>query len=191
MSGAFIPELIPPARTFYEKELGKLTRPSRGWARANCPFHESKSKTSFSVNLDSGGGFCCFGCGAKGGDPVDFVRLRYKLDFRGACRELGCWRESGLTQAEKQQLDRERQERERIRKAEQVKGAQDRTRRLAVRDELHTAEKLKSDISARLRTLPANSPEAETCWEILQLLTTEIAENDRLYRSLIAEGRRG
>jgi hypothetical protein len=73
--GHFQPELLPPPRAFYEKELGKLTRPSRGWVRGNCPFHESRSRASFSVNLDSGG-FYCFGCEAKGGDILDFVKLR-------------------------------------------------------------------------------------------------------------------
>src|SRR5436190_23283248 len=35
---------LPPARSFYEFELGKLTRPNRkGWAQTRCPFHESKS----------------------------------------------------------------------------------------------------------------------------------------------------
>jgi len=33
--------------------IGKLSRPSRGWSKANCPFHSSKSKTSFSVNLEA------------------------------------------------------------------------------------------------------------------------------------------
>jgi len=54
-------DLLPPARSFYERELGKLSRPSRGWVRGRCPFHDSRSGLSFSVNLDGGGGFYCFG----------------------------------------------------------------------------------------------------------------------------------
>ena len=62
---------LPPPRTFYERELGRLSRLSRGWARGNCPFHKSKSGLSFSVHLDSGG-FYCFGSGVKGGDLLAF-----------------------------------------------------------------------------------------------------------------------
>ena len=37
-------ELLPAPKPFYESELGPLARPDRkGWAKANCPFHHSKS----------------------------------------------------------------------------------------------------------------------------------------------------
>jgi hypothetical protein len=86
---------LPPARSFYEFELGKLTRPnSKDWALARCPFHPSKSGKSFSVNLQTGG-FHCFGCAAKGGDIISFLRLRDGLSFREACARLGCWDEDG------------------------------------------------------------------------------------------------
>jgi prepilin-type N-terminal cleavage/methylation domain-containing protein len=53
------PKTLPPARSFYECELGKLTRANgKGWAQGRCPLHESKSGKSFSVNLDSGGFHC-------------------------------------------------------------------------------------------------------------------------------------
>src|SRR5919201_886340 len=92
MKSQFRRELLPPASTFYSNEIGKLTRPSRGWARGNCPFHESKSKTSFSVNLDTGG-FHCFGCQAKGGDPVAFIIKRDHVTFKEAVQYLGAWDE--------------------------------------------------------------------------------------------------
>lgn len=84
--------LVPPPQTFYENELGELRRPSRDWAKPKdgCPFHPSKSKQSFAVNLVSGA-YHCFGCGASGGDIVDFVRLRDKCDFRTAAQTLGAW----------------------------------------------------------------------------------------------------
>jgi DNA primase len=81
---------LPPARSFYQAELGELRRPDRkGWARpkSGCPFHASESKKSFFVNVDRGG-FYCFGCDAKGGDVIEFVRLRYKLSFPDALRHL-------------------------------------------------------------------------------------------------------
>jgi CHC2-type zinc finger protein len=92
--GFFQKELLPPARAFYEHEIGKLSRPSRDWAKGRCPFHPSKSGQSFAVNVVTGG-FHCFGCDAKGGDVIAFERLRYRLDFKEACRRLGCWSEDG------------------------------------------------------------------------------------------------
>jgi hypothetical protein len=89
----FQKELLPPPSSFYEQELGRLTRPNRkGWAQTRCPFHESRSGKSLAVNLDSGG-FYCFGCEARGGDVVSFVRLRCGLSFKEACQQLGVWRE--------------------------------------------------------------------------------------------------
>jgi CHC2 zinc finger len=91
----FRKDRLPPARSFYEVELGKVGRPNRkGWAQARCPFHSSKSGLSFSVNLDSGG-FYCFSCDAKGGDVIAFIRLRDGVTFKEACARLGCWDEDG------------------------------------------------------------------------------------------------
>ena len=83
---SFDKSLLPDARQVYVTELGKLWREDRhGWCAANCPFHESKSKRSFAVNLRSGGFLCrAPHCGVKGGDVLDFVKLRYRLDFKGA-----------------------------------------------------------------------------------------------------------
>jgi CHC2-type zinc finger protein len=89
---AFRKEFLPPPDSFYRQELGKLSRPSRGWVKANCCFHQSKSHTSFSIHLDSGA-FYCHGCGAKGGDIVSFLRQRDGLGFKDACRQLGAWDE--------------------------------------------------------------------------------------------------
>jgi DNA primase len=95
-SGRFRRELLPPAKSFYEQALGELRRAARSWARpkTGCPFHESKSKSSFAVNLDSGG-FFCFSCGAKGGSVIDFLMLRDGLTFKEASILLGCWDEYG------------------------------------------------------------------------------------------------
>lgn len=129
---------LPPARIFYEKELGRLSRPSRGWARGSCPFHESKSHKSFSVNLDDGG-FYCFGCEAKGGDVVDFVRLRYRLDFKGACVELGAWHAEGLTNGDRQGS---------VRAQEIAQKDAQRRERIDARDHLHAVEGLYSEAIA-------------------------------------------
>jgi hypothetical protein len=92
-SAKFLREMLPPAFTFYETELGTLTSPRRGWRMGRCPFHPSKSGKSFSVHVD--GGFFCHGCQSKGGDLIAFVRLRDHCDFASACKTLGCWVEDG------------------------------------------------------------------------------------------------
>jgi len=86
-------ELLPVPKHFYEQQIGQLTRPNRkGWALGNCPFHDSRSRRSFGINLNSGA-FCCFGCRRKG-DLVSFVMQRESVDFKGACQFLGCWEET-------------------------------------------------------------------------------------------------
>ena len=92
---SFRKDRLPPAKSFYPLELGKLTRPnSKGYALGRCPFHDSKSGKSFSVNLNDGH-FRCFGCDVKGQDVIAFLRKREGYSFERACRVLGCWDESG------------------------------------------------------------------------------------------------
>jgi len=90
MTSHFDRSALPPARSFYERELGELRRPNRKrWARSKFggPFHSSESKKTFFVNVDNGG-FYCFGCDAKGGDVVAFVMLRQKLSFKDALKHF-------------------------------------------------------------------------------------------------------
>lgn len=92
IGGHFDRSLLPPAKTFYEAEgvIDSRRRPDgRGWIRGDCWFHKSKSHTSFAVHLD--GGFFCHGCGVKGGDLIDFVKLRDGVGFQAACKILGAW----------------------------------------------------------------------------------------------------
>ena len=176
---------LPSARTFYERELGQLSRPSRGWARGNCPFHESKSKLSFSVNL-ADGGFYCFGCEASGGDVVDFLRLRYHLNFEDACRAIGCWNEARVDrrQLRRQQRRRERELAERVAEAE----AQ-RRERISAREWLHALESLYDEGSDRLAQLHRGVPEefpgeAEYCWYIMAEETDRIRDAEACYLQL-------
>ena len=90
ISSRFRRDRLPPPGVFFGNEIGKLSRPSRGWAQGNCPFHESRSKKSFSINLDSGA-FFCHGCGVKGGDIIAFIQKRDGLAFKDACKKLGVW----------------------------------------------------------------------------------------------------
>src|SRR5438876_10708749 len=85
---------LPPARTFYESELGPLRPAGRDRATGNCPFHRSRSGRSFSVDLANGLWYC-HGCGF-GGDIVKFVMRRDGCSFKTAAQTLGCWSE-GVT----------------------------------------------------------------------------------------------
>ncbi|MBN2309197.1 MAG: hypothetical protein JXR94_09520 [Candidatus Hydrogenedentes bacterium] len=80
---------IPPAE-FYSMELPTMPapRPGQGWVNGGlCPFHPDRHVGNFRVNLESGA-FTCFACGAKGGDIIAFVELRYGLDFADALELL-------------------------------------------------------------------------------------------------------
>lgn len=63
----------------------ELRRSGKSW-RGSCPFHESKSGTSFTVSPDKGL-FHCFGCGASG-DTIDLLRRVRGVSFPEAVREL-------------------------------------------------------------------------------------------------------
>lgn len=185
---SFRRDLLPPARSFYEKELGKLSRPSRGWVRGRCPFHQSKSGLSFSMNLDSGG-FYCFGCDAKGGDVVDFVKLRDRVDFRRAAQLLGAWREEDVTEAERRDLQRQKLEREQRIDREALATERARRGRIDARDQLHQYESFYREASRRLTQLSQGVAEQfpgeqESCWEIMATSLPLIRRADAEYRRL-------
>jgi len=129
---------LPPARSFYEKELGRLSRASNGWARTACPFHQGSNKTAFSVNVDSGG-FYCFNCGVKGGDLVDYIQLRQKVDFKRAAQLLGAWRD--ISPVEKRALRQIRRKREELDSAVVSFEQEERDLRFQYRNEIHSLER--------------------------------------------------
>jgi hypothetical protein len=183
--------LLPNARDFYAGELEKLGRPSRGWAKALCCFHDERTP-SLSVNLGNGG-FHCFGCGASGGDLVDFIRLRYGCTFKAACQRLRCWRGDTSAHAAKE-IEKSRKETARIRDAAARLVAEEKRLRLEARESLHHLEKLQRVVSARLSELEKGafvpdrvnppSEEMDVCWSALSLLENEIREQECIYQLL-------
>ena len=81
--------LLPDPTSYYTEQLELKTKRSDGWASALCVFHDD-NMASLSVNLDHGG-FNCFACEAKGGDVVDFHKMRLRLSFVDAVKDLGAW----------------------------------------------------------------------------------------------------
>lgn len=57
-----------------------------------CPFHAGDNQGSLKV-YEGQGGFCCFGCGAKG-SVIDFVMQLHDCNFIAACETLN--RDFGL-----------------------------------------------------------------------------------------------
>jgi|ERR1017187_4698333 DNA primase len=159
---------LPPPQGFYQSELGKLTRPSRGWARTTCPFHQGSNKTAFAVNLETGG-FFCFNCGVKGGDVLDFVKLRDRVDFKRAAQQLGAWRDQEMSPAEKREMRHRELERARRRVEETARKQAEHDRRIRARDRLHAVDRLYADAIA------------EHDWELMPLLLPVVRESEELY----------
>jgi hypothetical protein len=135
---------LPPARSFYEREFGSaLGRVRRGWSQTKCCFHDGKSKTSLSLNLQDGH-FFCFSCGTKGGDVLAFVMARDKVAFKEAAQSLGAWREQ-VSSAEAHIMRSAQLERARLRDAEIAQSELDRQERVQSRHWLHAIEQLYSE----------------------------------------------
>jgi DNA primase len=152
---------LPPTRDFFEGELGRLYPAGRDQAKANCPFHPSKSKRSLSVDLATGLWFC-HGC-QVGGDMVSFVRLRDRCSFVDACKTLGAWR-GDITPQERTEITRRAQEREwnRQREAEAAEAAMRRV--LTLRDHLHSAYHSYQTVDGDLHQ---DGPDDELNWALL------------------------
>lgn len=80
--------LLPEPTVYYSQEFPALKITGQ-WVSVCCCFHED-TRPSLSLNLVSGG-FCCFACGAKGGDLVAFHMQRYGLLFVAAVNYFGAW----------------------------------------------------------------------------------------------------
>ena len=85
----FHPDRLPDVEAYYRGQFEKLKASVKGWALTCCPFHDDRH-ASFAVHLERGA-FICHACGARGGDLVDFVRMRDGCDFTTACKTLGAW----------------------------------------------------------------------------------------------------
>lgn len=181
----FSRELLPPARSFYEREFdGKLSRPRRGWAMGRCPFHQSKSGKSFSVNIETGG-FCCFGCGVKGGDVLAFLRQRDGLSFKEAAQRLGAWDEAPSPETARKLAEQAR-DRDRLREQATALAELDRRRRRAIREQLHACSWAYLIVNERLSQLrqgaaPDWPDEEESCWATLQVTTDDFRKLDAEY----------
>jgi hypothetical protein len=78
-----------PSSTKYYAQQGIRLHGGGEWRSGICPFHPDQMP-SLRVRMETGA-FRCMACGVKGGDVLDFHRLRYGMTFVQAARALGAW----------------------------------------------------------------------------------------------------
>jgi hypothetical protein len=78
-----------PAALYYTRLLDTMPTPKRdGWVDGGlCPFHADRHRGNFRVHLTTGA-YCCFACGAKGGDILAFHQAYTGKPFQDSLREL-------------------------------------------------------------------------------------------------------
>ncbi|MGA8308851.1 MAG: CHC2 zinc finger domain-containing protein [Terriglobales bacterium] len=148
-----------------------------------CPFHESQSGKSFSVNLEHGG-FHCFGCGARGGGLIDFVMLRDRCDFKTAAKRLGVWQD--VSDADRRAIAQQSAEREQKQAEEASLKRLAHDQRIQLRSEIHVTARIQRETSDRLSQLllgatPAHDDEAEHCWAVLSLAADDLRLTEHEY----------
>lgn len=181
------PELLPPARQFYEGEGFRLGRAnSKGWAMAQGqpPCHKSKSGRSFSVNLNSGA-FHCFGWDAGGGGLVDYVQLRDGCTFKEGAQYFGAW-DSAPSPETVRKLEAQASERRRQQQLKAQREAEEHRRRIQLRDEAHTAARIQREASDRLTELqqgatPVSDGDEEAAWAVMSLALDDLRDCERAY----------
>lgn len=78
--------LLPDALAYFNWLGLRLIGRGR-WRSAVCPFHDD-THPSLRIDVETGA-FRCMACSAKGGDVLEFHRLRHGLSFTQAARDLG------------------------------------------------------------------------------------------------------
>jgi DNA primase len=180
----YLKRLLPQPRQFWEGELGRLSRPDRkNYVKGNCPFHRSKSKTSFSVSLTTGS-FHCWGCDAHG-SMLDFIMQRDSVDFKTAAKKLGAWTE--VTPEERKRFQEQDARLNTEREALAAKERQEREFRHALASDIRDMVETQLELCARLNIEETDSEEAEHCWRLLSELEDLIRDADRLYMQTIGE----
>ncbi len=83
---------LPDPAGYYEAGGLKLT--GRGkWRTTECKFHGGSD--SMRINTETGAFVCMAGCGARGGDVLDYHMADTGTEFAEAAKALGCWVEDG------------------------------------------------------------------------------------------------
>jgi hypothetical protein len=90
--GKFTRENLPDPLSYYLGQglilNGKGTQRSTG-----CTFHGSRN--TLGINIVTGAFLCRAGCGAHGGDVLDYHRAAYGMGFVEAAKALGAYQDNG------------------------------------------------------------------------------------------------
>lgn len=172
----FEKSLLPPARVFYEQEIGRVRRPDRkGWARVSCPFHQPDRHPSLSVNLNSGG-FFCFSCGVRGGDILDFLRQRYGISFKAAAQQLGAWINLNPSAHERREFAKAKHQIQDKRAVSQALAEAEHQLRMKYRDMVHSMQQVSAEMQDRLYRCQRTNDEYELCGDVLRMALDELRE---------------
>jgi hypothetical protein len=78
-----------PAAHYYNRVLRAMPATTRtGWVDGGlCPFHVDRHRGNFRVHLTTGA-YCCFACGAKGGDILAFHQAHTGQSFQDSLRDV-------------------------------------------------------------------------------------------------------
>jgi len=163
---------LPSPTVFYAAQFSRMRKTRRGWVLVNCCFHHPDRHPSLALNVQSGG-FCCFSCGAKGGNVLDFVMLRDGVDFKTAARQLGAWQGGAESQSHRQERERRERRSKRLSAASIRLERAERECRFSIRAEIQELERLQMEARTRL-TAPAANTKAEFCWHVLSWTTDEL-----------------
>jgi hypothetical protein len=164
---------LPRPQDFYERELGRLSRPSRGWAKATCVFHHPDRHPSLNVNLISGA-FKCFACQSSGGSVIDFVMLRDGMGFKTAAQALGAWQPCASSRAARADFRKRTAERARQARAVDDLLNAEKNLRLRYRGAIHALEADQRHAAERLNDPTITLAESEDCWRQLQASLDEL-----------------
>lgn len=88
LSAGVLKAALPPS-AYYPRQLPTMPVTSRaGWVDGGlCPFHADRHRGNFRVHLTTGA-YCCFACGARGGDLLDFHQRLTGLSFPDSLQDL-------------------------------------------------------------------------------------------------------
>ena len=90
--GKFIRENLPDPLSYYLSQ-GLILNGNGTQRSTGCTFHGSRN--TLGINIVSGAFLCRAGCGAKGGNVLDYHRAAYGMGFIEAVKALGAWVEDG------------------------------------------------------------------------------------------------
>lgn len=155
-----------------------------------CPWHSSKSGTSFQVIPDRAT-WRCWACNI-GGDVFTFVRRYYSLSFADAVQLLARHAGIDITKAPSRELEARVAQQTELARINQELRAAEKAELLRIGSELADARRLYRVAAARLMEIEDGAvlrfdDEQEMSWELMRLANEEIRDADAGY-TLIAFG---